>query len=127
MKKVLFIDDDERLVEIMRRIFVMKSFDFSFAYDAETGMQKAAEIHPDIIILDIALPDASGFEACKTIKTTEGTRKIPVIFITGRYMTEDDIVEGLKIGADDYIQKPFDVDELITRIDTVLRGYNCVH
>lgn len=128
MKKVLFIDDDESLVKVMEKIFVVKSFDFSFAYDGETGIQKAVEMRPDIIILDISLPGIDGYEACRMIRSNEEIRKIPVIFISGRYtggyMCEDNIMEVVESGADDFILKPFDMDELLTRIDTVLRVHS---
>lgn len=122
-RKILFVDDDQSLVSMMNKIFRRKNYDFYSAGTGEEALHTASAITPEIIVLDIALPDTNGFQVCKQLKQNKETAKIPVIMITGKHFTEEDRVQGLEVGADDFISKPVNPDELLARIDAVLRGY----
>lgn len=122
-KKILFIDDDEGLTDMMRIIFRRKSLEFYTAGDGREGIKMAQDLKPDVIILDIGLPDMKGFEVCKDIKEKKKGEQVPVIFITGQYFSEEDREKGLKLGADDFLIKPFDPNELLTRISSILQRY----
>ncbi len=122
-KKLLFIDDDEELISMMRIIFKRKSYDFYSSGFGKEGIEMAEKIEPDVIVLDIGLPDMKGFEVCKKIKEMKKGEQVPIIFVTGQYFSELDKERGLKLGADDFLIKPFDPDELLTRISAILKRY----
>ncbi len=119
MRKILFIDDNKGLSAMMKKIFVRRAYDFHFAYNGEDGLKKAVEVNPDIIVLDVALPDIDGFELCRIMKTNEEIKTIPVILVTG-VCSIDKKVKGFSAGASDFITKPVDVKNLFARIDDIL-------
>ncbi|MFC2061151.1 PleD family two-component system response regulator [Elusimicrobiota bacterium] len=123
VKKVLFIDDDKGLVRMMRILFKRRNFDFYTAGIGQQGIEMADEVNPDVIILDIGLPDMKGFEVCKEIKERKKGKQIPIIFVTGQYFGEQDREKGFKMGADDFLIKPFDQEELLTRISIIMEKY----
>ena len=117
MAKILVIDDEQAILDLIEMILKKENFQVAIASDGKSGLQLFESFNPDLVILDIMLPDTSGHEVCKEISQR---RKTPVIMLTAR----DDIVDkvlGLELGADDYITKPFDARELIARIKAVLR------
>lgn len=117
MAKILVIDDEQAILDLIEMILKKENFQVATASDGKSGLQLFESFNPDLVILDIMLPDTSGHEVCKEISQR---RKTPVIMLTAR----DDIVDkvlGLELGADDYITKPFDARELIARIKAVLR------
>ncbi len=122
-RKILFVDDDTSLVSMMNKIFRRKDYDFYSAGTGQEALRIASAITPEIIVLDIALPDTTGFKVCAQLKKNKDTAKIPVIMITGKFFAEEDKVQGLEAGADDFIAKPVNPDELLARIDAILRGY----
>ena len=120
MKKILIIDDYPDNVFLLQDRLEREGFEVIKAYQGETGIQKAVEEKPDLILLDIMMPDISGFEVCKTLTAHQGTKSIPIILLTA--LTEaDDLNEGFMAGAFDYIKKPFNRIELIARIKSALR------
>lgn len=116
--KVLIIEDDENIAELIQLYIEKIGFSSITAYDGEEGLKKFYNESPDCIILDLMLPKIDGWEICKMIRMED--KKIPIIMLTGKGETYD-IVHGLEIGADDYIVKPFDPNELIARVKSVLR------
>lgn len=116
-KKILVIDDDQKLNQLL--INYLKKFDFQV--DTHThpqkGLQALKREVPDLIILDIMLPDMDGFEVCKKIRQEYS---VPIIMLTARGEVTDRVV-GLELGADDYLPKPFEPRELVARIQTILR------
>ena len=120
MTKVLIIEDEPAQAEILAFNLEADGFNPDIAGNAEDGLLKAEADQPDLILLDWMLPDSSGVEVCKRLKTQTETRDIPVIMVTARG-SEDDTVRGLSSGADDYIVKPYSTRELMARIRANLR------
>jgi DNA-binding response OmpR family regulator len=116
-KHILIIDDDEKLNELLTEYLSQFNYKISTAIHPQQGLQLLKERNPDLIILDIMLPEMSGFEVCKEIRKEY---RIPIIMLTARGEVTDRIV-GLELGADDYLPKPFDPRELLARIQSVLR------
>jgi DNA-binding response OmpR family regulator len=116
--KVLTIEDDANIAELIQLYIEKVGFSSITAIDGEEGLKKFYNESPDCIILDLMLPKINGWEVCKIIRMED--KKIPIIMLTGKGETYD-IVNGLEIGADDYIVKSFDPNELIARVKTVLR------
>ncbi len=120
MKKILVIDDYPDNVFLLQDRLEHEGFEVIKAYDGNMGIQKAVEEKPDLILLDIMMPDVSGYDVCKVLSTKVETKLIPIILLTA--LTEaDNIKQGLNSGAFDYIKKPFNKIELIARINSALR------
>ncbi len=116
-KNILIIDDDKKLNNLLKEYFQKYGFQVASAIDPQSGMKAIRTTNPDLIILDIMLPEKDGFEVCKEIRR-EYT--IPIIMLTARGEVTDRIV-GLEMGADDYLAKPFEPRELLARVQSVLR------
>ncbi len=116
--KVLIIEDDSNIVELIQLYMDKIGFSSISASDGEEGLELFYNESPDCILLDIMLPKMNGWEVCKEIRLLD--KQVPIIMLTGKGETYD-IIQGLDIGADDYVVKPFDPNELIARIKTVLR------
>ena len=117
-KKVLIVEDEKNIVDILRFNLQRSGYQTVEAYDGEDGLNKARSENPDLILLDVMLPKMIGFDVCKTLRS-EGNN-VPVIILTARE-EESDKVLGLEIGADDYITKPFSMRELIARVGANIR------
>jgi two-component system cell cycle response regulator len=120
MNKILIVDDQPDNVFILQDRLEHAGFSTYTAYDGASGIQKAIEVLPDLILLDVMMPGMSGYEACKILTETESTKDIPVILVTA-LSGADDIREGLNAGAFDYIKKPFNKVELLARIHSALK------
>ena len=116
-KKILVIDDDEKLNRLLRDYLGKFDFSVSSYTSPGAGLRALKRDHPDLVILDIMLPEMDGFEVCKTIRRDH---RVPIIMLTARGEVTDRIV-GLELGADDYLPKPFEPRELVARIQTILR------
>jgi DNA-binding response OmpR family regulator len=117
MKKILAVDDEKRIVEIIRAYLEKDGYQVISAFDGRTALDIFNKEHPDLVILDLMLPEVSGWEVCRSVRRGS---EIPVIMLTARDEVTDKIV-GLEMGADDYITKPFDPKELVSRVRAVLR------
>ena len=117
-KKVLIVEDEKNIVDILRFNLQRAGYVTEEAYDGEDGLAKARSGKPDIILLDVMLPKMNGFDVCRALRT-EGDN-VPVLILTARE-EEADKVSGLEIGADDYITKPFSMRELIARVGANIR------
>ena len=117
-KKVLIVEDEKNIVDILRFNLQRSGYDTIEAYDGEDGLNKALAENPDLVLLDVMLPKMIGFDVCKTL-CQQGS-SVPVIILTARE-EEADKVLGLEIGADDYITKPFSMRELIARVGANIR------
>lgn len=116
--KLLLAEDDENLGLLLKEYLVAKGFDADLYPDGEAAYKGFMKEHYDICILDVMMPKKDGFTLAKDIKIVNA--EIPVLFLTAKNMKED-VLEGFKIGADDYITKPFSMEELIMRIEAILR------
>lgn len=118
-KTLLIVDDEEHIAEIIK-VNIEDKFNVECCYDGLEGLKFALENKPDIIILDVMLPGIDGFQICTKLRMDERTKNIPIIMLTVK-KEESDKVMGLKLGADDYISKPFSINELMARIEAVFR------
>lgn len=116
-EKILIIDDEETTVQLISILLERRGFEIIKAYSAEDGMRKAYRHQPDLVLLDIMMPDMDGWEVCKRLREMSD---VPIIFLTARGDVKD-VVRGLEMGADDYVPKPYDNDELVARIRAHLR------
>ena len=121
--KILVIDDEMHIVELLKFNLETANYEVDYSYDGFDGFIKAKEIKPDLILLDWMLPNISGVDVLRKIRSYKDLENTPVIMLTAKNM-ESDKVEGLEVGADDYITKPFGIKELLARITSVLRRYN---
>jgi DNA-binding response OmpR family regulator len=115
IKRLLIVEDDHDVAEMLLMYFSANQYEVYHADTGPAGIELARQKFPNLILLDVMLPDMNGYEVCANLRQTALTRHIPVIFLTQRDARAD-IVEGLELGADDYIAKPFDVDELRLRV-----------
>lgn len=120
MKKILIIEDELNIFELIKFNLEAQGFEVEGAYDGATAVEKIVEIRPDLIILDLMLPGKDGLTICREIRADKNLAYIPVIMLTAK-SEEFDKVLGLEMGADDYMTKPFSVKELYARVKAVLR------
>ncbi len=118
-KNIFIIDDEKTNIQVITTILKEKLMNISFALDGKRGLEAIARELPDLVLLDLSMPDMDGFEVCKRLKADAATAEIPVIFLTARVESEN-IVKGFSLGAVDYINRPFLREELLVRISTHL-------
>lgn len=120
-QKILVVDDEESLCEILKFNLEKEGYDVDVAYSAEEALEKNISDYA-LLILDVMMGKMSGFRMARILKEQESTAHIPIIFCTAKD-TEDDTVAGLNLGADDYISKPFSIREVMARVRNVLRRH----
>jgi len=120
MSKILIVDDEQYIVELLSYNLEKERFSIIKAYDGEVALGLIQLEKPDLMILDLMLPKMNGFDVCKAIRRNPGTANLPIIMLTAKANEVDKII-GLEIGADDYVTKPFSINELIARVRTILR------
>src|SRR6188472_1715875 len=118
MTRVLIVDDDERLAEMLASYLRSRGFEVEHRADGKTGMNAALNAQVDALVLDIMLPDIDGLEVLKSLRAHGST--MPVLMLTARGEDTDRIV-GLELGADDYLPKPFNPREVVARLTAILR------
>lgn len=116
--RILVIEDDSEMREMLELILTTEGFDVVLAHDALTGLRAAYQTHPDAILLDVMMPNMDGFETCRRLREMTD---VPIIFVTGKATDKEDVVHGFSLGADDYLIKPFNRSELISRLNARLR------
>ena len=116
-RRILVVDDEERMVRFIRMNLEHDGFQVSEAFNGKEAIQKIRDVTPDLILLDVMMPDLDGFEVLETVREVS---QVPVIMLTAKG-EEDDRVRGLELGADDYVTKPFSPRELVSRVKAVLR------
>jgi DNA-binding response OmpR family regulator len=116
-EKILIIDDEDATVQLISLFLEKRGYEPIKAFRAEEGLRKAYRFQPDLVLLDIMMPDMDGWEVCKRLREMSD---VPIIFLTARSDVKD-VVQGLEMGADDYIVKPYDNNELLARIKAHLR------
>ena len=117
MKKILVIDDEIAIRDLIELVLRRENYDVQTAEDGKAGLQLLDSFQPDLVVLDLMLPDCSGYDLCKEIT---GKRAIPVIMLSAKNEIIDKVL-GLELGAEDYMTKPFDNRELLARIKVILR------
>ena len=116
-KTILIVEDDRNIADLLRLYLEKEGYEVAIAYTGLKGIEKFREVQPSLILLDVMLPEMDGWSVCRTIRSES---KVPIIMLTAKSETEDKVT-GLKQGADDYITKPFEMKEVLARIDAVLR------
>ena len=116
-KRLLIVEDDSALARVLRDNFTFDGFEVEWVSEARAAIDRARDWLPDLVLLDVMLPDGNGFELVSLLR---GARHTPVIMLTARSEKADKL-RGLNLGADDYVTKPFDLEELIARVHAVLR------
>ena len=119
-ERILVVEDESAIVDIVCRALRRHGYETESAGDGDAALDKAATLRPDLVILDLMLPKMDGWEVCRRLRATPETASTPVIMLTAR-RDERDVLEGLEIGADDYIKKPFSLAELVARVRALLR------
>jgi two-component system OmpR family response regulator len=116
--RILVVDDEEAIVQLVSTVLRYEGFDVESAADGRAALRAAERFRPDLIVLDVMLPDLDGFEVYRRI--AGGHRPVPVLFLTAKDETPDR-VRGLTLGADDYVGKPFSLEEVVARVRAILR------
>lgn len=116
----MLVDDNEDMLETLKHLFTLYDFKVVLAKNGKEALEIARNEMPNLIILDALMPVMNGFEACKQLKAEKKTKEIPVIFLSANYTEDNHRVLGLELGADDYILKPFNAKELVTKVKSLL-------
>jgi two-component system phosphate regulon response regulator PhoB/two-component system alkaline phosphatase synthesis response regulator PhoP len=119
-QRILVVEDEEAIRGIVTQTLLRHGYETASASDGDDALEKAFTLRPDLIILDLMLPRMDGWEVCRRLKAEKDTAFIPIIMLTAR-REERDVVEGLELGADDYMKKPFSLSELTARVRALLR------
>jgi two-component system, OmpR family, alkaline phosphatase synthesis response regulator PhoP len=119
-KRIIVVDDDKDIRKLVESILAKEGFVTTGAENAADAMKKIQASKPDLVLLDLQLPDKDGFEVCKDLRNDPATKYVPIVFLTVQNLDSYKIA-GLEIGADDYITKPFNQTELLARVKAVLR------
>jgi len=117
-KKLLIIDDDARLRESLAEVLELEGFECHQAATAAEGIALARKVMPRVVLMDIQLPDSSGFQICATLR--KESKQMVLLMMTGRFLSSEEKTQGFELGADEYLTKPFDPQELAVRIQQLL-------
>ena len=120
MSRILVVDDDKQIVRLVRSYLEQAGYQVLTAYDGETALHAIRREQPDLVVLDLLLPDHDGWEITRRVRSEPSLAGLPIIMLTARVEDTDKIV-GLELGADDYITKPFNPREVVARVRAVLR------
>ena len=118
--RIAVVEDNQTNIDLIRYQLDAAGFDIFVEKTGKKGIKMIKEKEPDLVLLDIGLPDINGFELCKVLRSDVKTKNYPIIMLTAR-IEDNDRIEGLKLGADDYITKPYNAEELVLRIKNLLR------
>lgn len=116
-KKILVVDDEPKIVEVVKSYLEHSGYEVFTAFDGKQAVSQFEKVNPDLIVLDLMLPDITGEDICKIVRKQS---RVPIIMLTAK-VEEEDILRGLDIGADDYVIKPFSPKQLVARVVAVLR------
>lgn len=119
--RILVVDDEEHITELLAMALGYQGFEVERAGNGREALDAVGRRSPDLMVLDVMMPDLDGFEVARRLRRDEGAAtRIPIIFLTAKDTTQDK-VEGLRLGSDDYVTKPFSIEELVERVKAVLR------
>jgi DNA-binding response OmpR family regulator len=118
-KKILVVDDEVDLVETLRFPLEMEGFQVLVSYNGEDALNQARKENPDLVLLDVMLPKLDGYKVCRLLKFDERYKHIPILMLTAKTQEKDKLT-GVETGADEYITKPFDIDQLMEKVKAYL-------
>jgi len=118
-QKILIVDDDENIAELISLYMTKECFETKIVYDGESALKETESFSPDLILLDLMLPGIDGYQVCREVRQKSQT---PIIMLSAKGEVFDKVL-GLELGADDYLEKPFDTKELVARVKAVLRRF----
>ncbi len=118
-QKILIVDDDENIAELISLYLTKECFETSIVYDGESALEAVKTFKPNLILLDLMLPGIDGYQVCREVRSSSS---VPIIMLSAKGEIFDKVL-GLELGADDYMEKPFDTKELVARVKAVLRRY----
>ncbi len=118
-RKILIVDDEKAMVKILKMRLEANGYEVIAAYDGKEGLEKAKSENPDLIVLDLMLPEMDGYKVCRLLKFDDKYKKIPIILFSARAQDSDKEM-GKSVGADDYVTKPFDSKDMLERIKKLL-------
>ena len=121
-QKILIVDDDENIAELISLYLTKECFETLIVYDGESALESVKTFQPNLILLDLMLPGIDGYQVCREVRANSST---PIIMLSAKGEVFDKVL-GLELGADDYMEKPFDTKELVARVKAVLRRYKAV-
>ena len=119
-KKILVVDDEPDVTDLLKYTLKSKGFDVEAINNPMSSIGFARTFLPDLIILDVMMPELNGIQICRMLRADPTLKKVPVIFLTAK-AEENDRIQGLESGADDYVSKPFSTKELVLRVQSILR------
>jgi class 3 adenylate cyclase len=119
-EKILVVDDEKVAVAVLGEMLRMADYNVIEAFDGKEALAKVKNYNPDLILLDVRMPGLTGFEVCKIIKENKDTQNIPIVMVTA-LKQKDDRIKGIEVGADDFLTKPIDERELLTRVKSLIR------
>ncbi|MBI4655955.1 MAG: response regulator transcription factor [Elusimicrobia bacterium] len=122
--RIFVVDDDKTILKVIRTYLENHNFKVCFSDNAIEALESIKKIKPDIVLTDAEMPKVDGFDFCKSIKKTSAVSRIPVIIMSGKRISEKEVLEGYDTGADDYIIKPFSFPLLLAKIKAVLKRYD---
>jgi DNA-binding response OmpR family regulator len=117
--RILLADDDPLTRRFLGGLLRQQGFEVHEAADGDAALRAVAEMHPRLVVLDLVMPGKDGYEVLETLKADPATRRIPVLILSVR-SREEDVVKGLRLGAEDYVTKPFNAQELVLRVRKIL-------
>lgn len=118
-KKILIVDDEQDIVETLKFMLEMQGYECFCAYDGEVGLNMAKEIIPDLMILDVMMPKINGYKISRLLKYDKKYKDIPIIMVTARSQDDDKMI-GQETGVNEYITKPFELDDVIAKVKEYL-------
>ncbi len=118
--RILVVDDDPQVAATVERCLLREKFEVEIASTGLTALESARQSLPDLILLDVMMPGLDGYDVCRQIRADEQLKHVPVIFLTAK-TSEEDHIQGFKAGGDDYINKPFNIEELVLHVRAVLK------
>ncbi|MBJ43594.1 MAG: DNA-binding response regulator, partial [Planctomycetaceae bacterium] len=119
-KRILIIEDDAALVEVLEYNLEQAGYQVSVARGGRAGLHVTESVRPDLILLDVMLPEMDGIEVCRQLRAHESTRDVLILMLTAKSQELDELI-GFSVGADDYVTKPFSVNVLLQRIKSLIR------
>ena len=117
--KILIADDEPDVLRLLEGILTSSGFDLVKATNGKEAVEQVSQEHPDLVLLDIGMPELNGFETCERLRKEKNNETLPILMLTARDR-ESDIVQALEAGADDYVMKPFERTELLNKINSLL-------